>query len=144
MLAKAIQLAVAAHAGQTDKQGQPYVLHVLRVMHAGNTEVEKICGVLHDIVEDTPHTFESLAAEGFSDEVIDVLKCVTKLSDDEDYDQFIDRVKQNPIAVQVKLNDLRDNMDITRLNEVTEKDRVRLNKYLKAYKELQAGSLGKQ
>jgi (p)ppGpp synthase/HD superfamily hydrolase len=133
MIEKAIQIAVEAHKGQTDKAGKPYIFHVLRVMHAGKTNIEKICGVLHDVIEDTSWTFEQLATVGFSDEVIEVLRCVTKLSEDEDYEDFIGRIKQNPIAIKVKLNDLQDNMDITRFNELTEKDRVRLNKYLKAF-----------
>ena len=53
MLVKAIQIAVSAHKEQMDKSGQPYILHLIRVMDAGETEQEKICGVLHDLVEDT-------------------------------------------------------------------------------------------
>ena len=78
---------------------------------------------------------EKLENEGFSEEIISALKCVTK-QENEDYDAFIGRVKTNPLAIKVKLNDLRDNMDITRLFYITEKDRERLNKYLKAYQEL--------
>ena len=72
----------------------------------------------------------------FSNDVISVLKCLTKISEDEDYENFIERVIQNPIAIKVKLNDLLDNMDITRLNELNEGDMKRLNKYLKAYRKL--------
>jgi len=111
-------------------------MHVMRVMNCGKTEVEKICGVLHDIVEDTPWTFEMLEAEGFSKEVIDVLKLVTKESEQENYDHFIDRILTNKTAIAVKLNDLRDNMDITRLPHLTQQDLPRLNKYLKTYKKL--------
>jgi (p)ppGpp synthase/HD superfamily hydrolase len=89
--------------------------------------------VLHDVVEDTEWTLEGLEREGFSREVIAVLRCVTKLSEDEDYDCFIERVATNPVAVQVKINDLLDNMDITRLTHLTDSDLNRLNKYLKAY-----------
>ena len=135
-LQKAIEIAITAHQNQTDKSVAPYILHVIRVMNSGKTEVEKICGVLHDIVEDTPWTFEMLQQEGFSEEIINVLKCVTKESDQEDYDHFIDRILTNKIAIAVKLNDLRDNMDITRLTQITEQDRKRLNKYLKAYRRL--------
>lgn len=105
-------------------------------MHYGQTEIEKICGVLHDIVEDTPYTFEDLENDGFSCEVIEVLKCVTKTSDDENYDDFIHRIKTNPIAIKVKLNDLKDNMDITRLSKIQNSDIERLNKYIKAYRKL--------
>ena len=135
-LQKAIEIAITAHQNQTDKSGAPYILHVIRVMNSGKTEVEKICGVLHDIVEDTPWTFEMLQQEGFSEEIINVLKCVTKESDQEDYDHFIDRILTNKTAIAVKLNDLRDNMDITRLPQIIEQDRKRLNKYLRAYQRL--------
>jgi (p)ppGpp synthase/HD superfamily hydrolase len=88
---------------------------------------------LHDVIEDSDWTFEALEREGFAKEVIDALRCVTKESEDEDYDRFIDRVAQNPVAVQVKINDLLDNMDVTRFRQLNEPDLKRLNKYLKAY-----------
>lgn len=132
-LAKAIEIAISAHKGQKDKSGADYILHPLRVMERGKTEVEKICGVLHDVVEDCDWTFEALEKEEFSAQVIAVLRCVTKNSEGEDYDKFINRIAQNPIAVQVKINDLLDNMDITRFKELNEWDLKRLNKYLKAY-----------
>ncbi len=134
---KAIEIAVMAHKGQKDKSGAEYILHPLRVMERGKSEIEKICGVLHDVVEDSEWTFEMLKNEGFSDEVIAVLRCVTKESEKEDYDVFINRIAQNPIAVEVKINDLLDNMDITRLKELNEEDVKRLNKYLKAFWKLQ-------
>jgi len=104
----------------------------LRVMERGKSEIEKICGVLHDVVEDSKWTFEMLENEGFSDEVISVLRCVTK-EQEEDYEDFINRVAQNPIAVEVKINDLLDNMDITRFKNLDKEDLRRLNKYLKAF-----------
>jgi len=131
--AKAIEIAVSAHKGQKDKSGAEYILHPLRVMERGKTEVEKICGVLHDVVEDSDWTFEKLEREGFSAEVIGTLRCVSKKSEDEDYEKFIDRIIQNPIAVQIKINDLLDNMNVTRFKELNEWDLKRLNKYLKAY-----------
>lgn len=135
-LQRAIEIATEAHKGQFDKAGKDYIGHPIRVMEMGKTEEEKIAGVLHDIVEDTHWTFEMLEAEGFSQEVIAALKCVTKLSENENYDDFIDRVKKNPLAVAVKINDLSDNMDIRRLPYLSDKDVKRLKKYLKAYKRL--------
>lgn len=135
-LNRAIQIATEAHKGQYDKAGNDYIGHPLRVMEMGKTENEKIVGVLHDVVEDTDWTFEALAAEGFSEEVIAALRCVTKLSENENYDDFIERVKKNPLAVAVKINDLSDNMDIRRLPYLSDKDVKRLKKYLKAYKRL--------
>ncbi|MBR3939319.1 MAG: phosphohydrolase [Bacteroidales bacterium] len=136
LLSKAIILAFKAHEGQVDKSGMPYVNHVMRVMTAGRTENEKIVGVLHDVVEDTHWTFDELLAEGFPSHIVDALRCVTKLSDDEPYDEFIERVKTNPLAVAVKINDLTDNMDVRRYKELTEWDIKRLRKYLSAYQVL--------
>ena len=135
-LQRAIEIATEAHQGQFDKAGRDYIGHPLRVMEMGKTEEEKIVGVLHDVIEDTDWTFEKLAEEGFSDEVIAALRCITKISENENYDDFIDRVKKNPLAVAVKINDLTDNMDIRRLPYLSDKDVKRLKKYLKAYKRL--------
>ena len=135
-LERAIEIASEAHKGQYDKAGNDYIGHPLRVMDMGRTEEEKIVGVLHDVVEDTEWTFAQLAAEGFSQEVIDALQCVTKLSENENYDDFIERGKKNPLATAVKINDLSDNMDIRRLPYLSDKDVKRLKKYLKAYKKL--------
>ena len=135
-LQRAIEIATQAHQGQFDKSGKDYIGHPLRVMEMGSTEEEKIAGVLHDVVEDSDWTFEALEAEGFSQEIIAALKCVTKLSETENYDDFIERVKKNPLAVAVKINDLTDNMDIRCLPYLSDKDIKRLKKYLKAYKKL--------
>lgn len=135
-LERAIEIACLVHEGQKDKSDADYIHHPLRVMERGKTEIEKICGVLHDVVEDSDWTAEDLRNEGFSEEVISVIKCLSKETENEDYDVFIERVAKDPIAIRVKLNDLLDNMDITRLNELNEKDLNRLNKYLRAYRKL--------
>lgn len=136
-LERAIEIAWEAHRGQVDKAGEEYIGHPLRVMEAGRTVEEKIVGVLHDVVEDSAEwSFERLEQEGFAPEIIEALRCVTKLSADEPYDRFIERVKKNALAVAVKLNDLSDNMDIRRLPYLSDKDVKRLKKYLKAYKQL--------
>ena len=132
-LERALEIAKEAHKGQYDKAGKDYILHPLRVMERGRTGEEKIVGVLHDVVEDSDWTLEMLAEEGFLSEVIEALRCVTKLSEDEDYDHFIDRVLSNPLAMRVKLLDLEDNMDLSRLGECTENDILRLRKYQRAY-----------
>lgn len=138
MLERAIEIAVEAHKGQIDKGGSPYILHPLRVMMSVDLELEKIVAVLHDVVEDSNWTFEDLLAEGFSIEVIEALQSVTKESPDEDYDLFIQRAIHNPIGRKVKLADLRDNLDVTRITELAEKDLQRINKYKKALKILSA------
>lgn len=136
ILSNAISLALKAHEGQVDKSGMPHAGHIMRVMAAGRTMDEKIVGVLHDVVEDTGWTFDALLDEGFPVHIVDALRCVTKLSDDEPYDEFIERVKTNLLAVAVKINDLADNMDIRRYKELSDWDVKRLKKYLKAYQEL--------
>ena len=105
-LERAIEIATEAHKGQYDKAGNDYIGHPIRVMDMGRTDEEKIVGILHDVVEDTDWTFEKLAEEGFSQEIIAALRCVTKLSENENYDDFIERVKKNPLATAVKINDL--------------------------------------
>ena len=133
-LERAIEIAHEAHRGQSDKAGRPYIEHPLRVMAAGASEEEKIVGILHDVVEDSELTIDDLIAEGFAPNIIEALCCITKLSDSEPYDHFIARIKGNPLATAVKLNDLTDNMDIRRLPYLSDKDVKRLKKYLKAYK----------
>jgi len=88
MLNKAIEIANRTHAGQVDKGGAPYILHPLRVMLSRENELERICAVLHDAVEDSDITFDDLRKEGFSEEVITILDCLTK-RDGESYDEFI-------------------------------------------------------
>jgi (p)ppGpp synthase/HD superfamily hydrolase len=138
MLERAIEIAVEAHKGQIDKGGSPYILHPLRVMMSVNGESEKIVAVLHDVVEDSDWTFDGLLEEGFCIEVIEALKSVTKESEDEDYELFIQRAMQNPIGCKVKIADLRDNLDVTRISDITEKDVKRIKKYKKALKLLSA------
>ena len=134
MLERAIEIAVEAHKGQLDKGGNPYILHPLRVMMSVDFELEKIVAVLHDVVEDSNWTFEALLAEGFSIEVIEALKSVTKNSDNEDYDSFIQRAIGNSIGRKVKIADIRDNLDVTRIPDIGEKDVQRISKYKKALK----------
>ena len=136
-LERAIEIAQEAHRGQRDKAGNDYINHPLRVMKMGLTVEQMIVGVLHDVVEDCPEwSFDRLTQEGFAPNIIEALRCVTKRSEHEPYDKFIARVKTNPLAVAVKLNDLTDNMDIRRLPYLSDKDVKRLKKYLKAYKQL--------
>ncbi len=135
MLEKAIHIAVEAHAGQIDKAGKPYILHPMRVMLSGKNEDEMICGILHDAVEDTPVSIEMLRAEGFSENVLAALEAVTK-REGESYEDFIERIAKNPLAIHVKLHDLHDNMNRDRIVTFTEADEQRYQKYQKAEKRL--------
>ena len=128
MLNKGIEIAARAHAGQVDKGGEPYILHPLRVMLSRKNETERICGILHDVVEDSSITLDDLRREGFSTEIIAVLDCLTKRNG-ESYEEFIDRILSNEIACQVKLADLYDNMNVSRIENFTDKDEARIKKY---------------
>lgn len=140
-LERAIALAVETHSGQVDKAGEPYILHPLRVMFSLSSGDERIVGVLHDVVEDSEVSFEDLKKTGFSPAVVDALEAVTKRPDeegsDEGYQAFVERASANPIARQVKMADLLDNLNVTRLSEISEKDSRRLSKYLKALRYLE-------
>ncbi len=138
MLTKAIRIAIEAHKGQTDKYGVPYIGHVMRVMEAGQTESEKIVGALHDLIEDTEWTLDDLAREGFPDRILQAVEAMTRDKEKEPYDRYLDRLRKNPLAVRVKLNDLTDNMDIRRIPYWDESRVEKLKKYHKAYRLLTA------
>ena len=137
-LEKAIQIAVEAHAGTKDKGGKAYILHPISVMMRVETEEEKIVAILHDVVEDTDWTFDALRKEGFSETVIEALETVTKYSEEENYDDFIQRSLKNDIGRKVKIADLRENLDVTRIGELYPKDIERINKYKRALQTLRA------
>lgn len=132
----AILLAVQAHTGQTDKYGQPYILHVLGVASRCRSVEEKVVAFLHDVVEDTDHTFDDLRKLGFSERIIEAVDCLTRHKG-ESYDAFVLRVAPNPLARAVKLADLEDNMDVRRSTRpMREKDAERMEKYRKAWQYL--------
>lgn len=128
MIERARKIAEKAHQGQADKGGQPYILHPIRVMERCETELEKITAVLHDVLEDSEYTLEDLKKEGFSDEILKALVCLTH-REGEGYMEYIERVCENPLATRVKYADLQDNMDISRIPNPAEKDYIRLEKY---------------
>lgn len=128
----AISIAAQAHKGQKDKAGAPYLLHPLRMMLLMDSEAAMMAAVLHDVVEDTGWTLEQLRAEGFPDEVLEAVDCLTRRGG-ENYQEFVGRVQTNPIARQVKIADLEDNMNIRRINQLGAKDLERLEKYHQAW-----------
>jgi (p)ppGpp synthase/HD superfamily hydrolase len=150
-LQRAIEIAVEAHKGQADKAGALYLLHPLPVMLSLTTDDERIAGILHDVVEDCEGwSFERLEAEGFPPRIIDALRSVTKNKAEEKlleeatdeeakfiaYWGFVSRAIQNPIGKQVKLADLRDNFDLSRIESPTEKDQARLKRYQRVFERI--------
>jgi len=135
LLEKALRIAVEAHAGQVDKSGKPYIFHPLRVCCRCFTDEEKMVALLHDTIEDTEITAEDLLSEGFPPYIVEAILSISR-NEDETYEEFVKRTGLNPLGRAVKLHDLEDNMDISRLEQVTEKVLDRLNKYIKAYRYL--------
>ena len=131
MLSKAIEIAARAHDGFNDKCGEPYILHPLRVMLSRKEELERICAVLHDVIEDTELTLDDLRNEGFSEEVILILDCLTKRPG-EKYEDYISRIITNENACHIKLADLNDNMDPSRMICYDQDSEARLEKYKNA------------
>ena len=127
-LERALEIAAAAHSGQQDRAGQPYILHPIRVMLTVKTSDERIAAVLHDTVEDTAITFEDLVDAGFSTDIVDAVQALTKTAGESRMDAA-KRAVQNSIARQVKLADLADNMDLNRIPSPTARDFARLEEY---------------
>lgn len=131
LLDKAALICVTKHQGQRDKMGCAYFQHPMRVaMRCGNDD-EKMVALLHDTIEDTDVTPEYLLEEGFPEYIVDAILSVTK-KEGESYPDFINRAKRNPIGRMVKIHDLEDNLDVLRLDEVSQSMAERFTKYLKA------------
>lgn len=128
LIEKSLHIALQAHAGQVDKAAQPYILHPLRVMAKMDTNEEMSVALLHDVIEDSGFSAESLLEAGIPKDIVDAVQCLTKVYG-EDYDQFIQRVLANSLAVKVKMADIEDNLDVLRLNTLGDGDLERARKY---------------
>lgn len=129
---RAVELAFTKHSGQTDKAGKKYITHIIRVCERCKTDEERIVAMLHDTIEDTDVTIETLNEQGFPIDIINAVLSVTKVKG-ESYEDFIHRAAMSPIGRKVKLADLEDNMTIQRQTSVTIDDIERLNRYIKAW-----------
>ena len=136
LLVLAEKTAAVKHEGQFDKGGNPYFTHPQAVAaQLENTEY-KIAAYLHDVCEDTPTTFDDLLEMGFTPKIVNSIKLLTK-SDDISYEKYLEKIKLDECARNVKMADIRHNMDISRIPCPTEKDFARLEKYKKALKFLE-------
>lgn len=127
MIERAFGIAFKAHKGQKDRAGKPYIRHPLHVASTMETDEEVATALLHDVIEDTDVTIEELAAEGFSQEVLEAVSLLTHL--DEPYHEYIALIKKNPLARKVKIADLVHNMDISRLPKLERRDFERMVEY---------------
>ncbi|MFV0497381.1 MAG: HD domain-containing protein [Candidatus Fimivivens sp.] len=133
---QAMLLAYSAHHGQLDSSGVPYIFHPLHLAEQMQTESEIVAALLHDVVEDTDVRFTDLEKAGFSTQVIEAVRLLTH-DKSTPYMDYINALKENPIARAVKLADLKHNSDAARLKDHTEKTRERLKKYAVALKILE-------
>lgn len=136
-LEQTIVFATQKHEKQLDKQGQPYILHVLRVMLRLQDPDDRIVGLLHDVVEDCEVTAEMLRAIGYTEHIITDVLCVSKRPDEmgaQNYGAFIERIATtgSQRAIRVKLADLRDNADPNRMLDTHEANIQRIHRYEEA------------
>lgn len=129
---KAMKLAYDAHHGQVDKSGTPYIFHPFHLAEQMDNEISTCVALLHDIVEDTPLTFEDLEKD-FPQEILEPLRYLTH-EKDVPYLDYVRKIKENPIAVQVKLADIQHNADHSRFSGL-DIPQVRLNYWNKKYSE---------
>ena len=131
MTKKALKLCFKAHKDQTDKSGMPYVFHPFHLAEQMPDEETTIVALLHDVVEDTPYTLDDLREMGFSEKV---LAALTLMTHDKriPYMDYVAKIKENKIAMTVKLADLKHNSDLSRLDTVDEKALKRIEKYRQA------------
>ena len=134
---KAIKLMFKLHKDQKDRSGLPYVFHPWHVAESMDDEISTVVALLHDSIEDTDITLDDLREEGIPEEALKALSLMTH-EDGVDYFDYVKALAVNPIARKVKLSDLRHNSDLSRLNEVKEKDLERREKYLKAIEYLES------
>jgi len=134
---KAMQIAFNAHNGQVDKTGLPYIYHPIAVAMQMDNEDEFCAAILHDVVEDSDMTLDDLRTAGFPENVVEAVGLVTDDNDiksDESYTAYLMRIKQNPIAMKVKLADLMHNTDRSRVDEsqIDEPMLIRWGRYHRA------------
>lgn len=132
---KALNIMLKRHYGQKDKAGREYYFHPLRVSQHCLEIKQKIVALLHDTIEDTGLTPDELREAGFGEDIVNGVLSVTR-NEGETYAHFIERANNDIYGSSVKISDLEDNMDITRLPDLKEKDWHRLNKYLHSWRYL--------
>lgn len=128
---KALKLCFHAHKDQLDKSGLPYVFHPFHLAEQMQTEEEILVALLHDVVEDSPVTFEDLALLGMPGRVLEALKLMTH-NKAVPYMEYVAAIKADPLARKVKLADLKHNSDTARMDHPSQQDLQRVLKYRSA------------
>ena len=138
LMYKSLEIVTRLFNDKSDKGGFPYVIHLLKVYSGVSDYNEKVCALLHDVVEDTDVTFDDLKKVGYDDAIIDTLEVLTKKKG-EDYRDYIERIinSGNMHAMNIKIADLRHNMDLSRIKNPTSNDYERISKrYEPAYQKI--------
>lgn len=133
---RAMRIAFDAHKEQTDKSGMPYIYHPIHLAEQMMDEDAVCVALLHDVLEDTDVTFEQLAMQGFGETILEALVCLTH-EKAMPYMQYIENIKKDPLARTVKLADLHHNSDLSRLSQVDDAAKRRVEKYREAIAYLQ-------
>jgi len=123
----AMRISYDAHHGQSDNDGVPYIYHPIAVAEQMQTEDGIITALLHDVIEDTDVTPDALAANGFTPAVLEALNLLTHGSD-EPYENYLRRLRENPLALAVKLSDIAHNSQPDRIDSLPEDIAARLRK----------------
>lgn len=146
MLNKAYAIVAEQFKDIKDKGGNPYIRHIEYVSQQVENEMDIkvsnkysslgvyymkciIVALLHDLVEDTDYTLDKLRKEGFDEEIVTAVDAITRRDDEKHYFDFIERVSKNDIAKKVKIYDLENNMDASRLTKLGENELNRIKKY---------------
>ena len=138
LIYKSLEIITKVFSEKCDKGGFPYVIHLLKVYSGVSDYTEKVCALLHDVIEDTDISYDDLREAGYSDEIIAILTILTKIKG-EDYRDYIERIinSENIHAMNIKLADLRHNMDSGRIKNPTQNDYERITKrYEPAYEKI--------
>jgi (p)ppGpp synthase/HD superfamily hydrolase len=131
-LEDAIVLAVEAHRGRRDVLGRPYILHPLRLMSRLAEPSEQTAALLHDVIADSDLTLDDFRAREYDPEVVEALDRLNR-RDAESFEDFIERIRQHPVARRVKIADLENHLDLRNWTSIGEREQERLNRYRRSW-----------
>ena len=136
-LNKAITVACKAHQGQFSINGEPYILHPLRLLVKAKSNEERIIAVLHDVIEKSNISLADLKNKGFDQNIISSIDSLSRRKS-ESYFDYIGRIMQNRISVKIKLLDLADNIKIHSENNDNGIYDAKINQYKNALKQIRS------
>lgn len=135
---KALEIVTTLFENDVDKGGMPYILHIIYVYRHVNTIEEKVIALLHDVIEDKKVSEKDLIEIGFPEKIVTDVSLLTRVKPI-DYQEYIDNIvkKGTRDALNVKLADLENNMDISRISNPTVEDIDRVKRrYVPAHEKI--------